>query len=97
MAEINVENMEDNAELFMEKMGFAHDTEVVELSDDQLVNFLMICHQMEYGIGEEEEEEMHEEDEGMKVKVIKMHGGGDMSGMIDEMLGHGGPEIKGRY
>ena len=23
MAEINVENMEDNAELFMEKMGFA--------------------------------------------------------------------------
>mgnify|MGYP003648425716 FL=1 len=93
MAEINVENMDDNAELFMEKMGFAHDTEGLELSDDQLVNFLLICHQMEYGINEEEVEE----DEGMKVKVIKMHGGGDMSGMIDEMLGHGGPEIKGRY
>jgi hypothetical protein len=93
MAEINVENMDDNAELFMEKMGFAHDTEGLELSDDQLVNFLLICHQMEYGVNEEEVEE----DEGMKVKVIKMHGGGDMSGMIDEMLGHGGPEIKERY
>jgi cellobiose-specific phosphotransferase system component IIB len=94
MAEINVENMEDNADLFMEKMGFAHDTEGLELSDDQLVNFLLICHQMEYGVGEEEEEE---EGEDMKVKVIKMHGGGDMTGLIDEVLGHGGPEIKGRY
>tara|TARA_R110002073_G_scaffold252543_2_gene415142 strand:- start:872 stop:1162 length:291 start_codon:yes stop_codon:yes gene_type:complete len=96
MAEINVENMEDNAELFMEKMGFAHDTEGVELSDDQLVNFLMICHQMEYGIGEEEEEEMHE-DEGMKVKVIKMHDGGDMKSMMDDLLGHGGPKVEDRY
>jgi|TARA_R100000234_G_scaffold117279_1_gene95473 cellobiose-specific phosphotransferase system component IIB len=94
MTEINVENMEDNADLFMEKMGFAHDTEGLELSDDQLVNFLLICHQMEYGVGEEEEEE---EGEDMKVKVIKMHGGGDMTGLIDEVLGHGGPEIKGRY
>ena len=92
MAEINVENMEDNADLFMEKMGFAHDTEGLERSDDQLVNFLLICHQMEYGVGEEEEE-----GEDMKVKVIKMHGGGDMTGLIDEVLGHGGPEIKGRY
>jgi cellobiose-specific phosphotransferase system component IIB len=94
MTEINVENMEDNADLFMEKMGFAHDTEGLELSDDQLVNFLLICHQIEYGVGEEEEEE---EGEDMKVKVIKMHGGGDMTGLIDEVLGHGGPEIKGRY
>ena len=94
MTEINVENMEDNADLFMEKMGFAHDTEGLELSDDQLVNFLLICHKMEYGVGEEEEEE---EGEDMKVKVIKMHGGGDMTGLIDEVLGHGGPEIKGRY
>ena len=93
MTEVNVENMEDNADLFMEKMGFAHDTEGLELSDDQLVNFLLICHQMEYGVGEEEEEE----EEDMKVKVIKMLGGGDMTGLIDEVLGHGGPEIKGRY
>ena len=74
MAEINVENMDDNAELFMEKMGFAHDAEGLELSDDQLVNFLLICHQMEYGINEEEEEVEE-----------------------DEILGHGGPEIKERY
>ena len=26
MAEIEVDNMENNAELFMEKMGFAHDS-----------------------------------------------------------------------
>ena len=60
MAEVNVENMEENASLFMEKMGFAHDTEGLELSDDQLVNFLLLCHQMEYG-GHEEEEMMEEE------------------------------------
>jgi len=86
MAEVNVENMEENADLFVEKMGFAHDSEGLELSDDQLVNFLLLCHHMEYGIGEEEEEE------GVKVKVIKMHGG-DMSNMMDEILGHGGPKM----
>ena len=44
MAEVSVDNMEQNAELFVEKMGFAHDTEGLELSDDQLVNFLLLCH-----------------------------------------------------
>jgi cellobiose-specific phosphotransferase system component IIB len=88
MAEVNVENMEENADLFVEKMGFAHDSEGLELSDDQLVNFLLLCHQMEYGIGEEEEEE-----EGVKVKVIKMDGGGDMRSVMDEILGHGGPKL----
>ena len=91
MAEVNVENMEENADLFMEKMGFARDSDGLDLSDDQLVNFLLLCHQMEYGIGEEEEEE------GMKVKVIKLDGGGDMSSIMDEILGHGSPEIKERY
>ena len=91
MAEVNVENMEENAELFMEKMGFARDSDGLDLSDDQLVNFLLLCHQMEYGIGEEEEEE------GMKVKVIKLDGGGGMSSIMDEILGHGSPEIKERY
>jgi|TARA_R110002124_G_C8658070_1_gene489991 hypothetical protein len=89
MAEVNVENMEENADLFVEKMGFAHDSEGLELSDDQLVNFLLLCHQMEYGIGEEEEEE-----EGVKVKVIKMDGGGDMRSVMDEILGHGGPKLE---
>ena len=85
MAEINVDNMDKNAELFMEKMGFAHDSEGLELSEEQLVNFLLLCHQMEYGVGEEEEE-----DDGVKVKIMKVHSG-DMKGMMDEMLGHGGP------
>ena len=43
MADINIENMEENAELFMEKMGFPHDAPGLELSDDQLVNFLLLC------------------------------------------------------
>mgnify|MGYP003114644594 FL=1 len=90
MAEINVENMEDNAELFMEKMGFAHDTEGLDLTDDQLVNFLLICHQMEYGIGEEEAEE---EESDMKIKVIKMGDGEDMRSMMDQILGHDGPKL----
>ena len=89
MADVNVENMEENADLFMEKMGFARDSDGLDLSDDQLVNFLLLCHQMEYGIGEEEE--------GVKVKVIKLDGGGDMSSIMDEILGHGSPEIKDRY
>jgi hypothetical protein len=95
MAEVNVDNMEENAELFMEKMGFAHDSEGLELSDDQLVNFLLLCHQMEYGIGaESEDDDMEEMDsDGMKVKVIKVKGG-DMRSIMDEMLGHGGPKME---
>ena len=97
MAEVNVENIEQAEELFMEKMGFARDTDGLELSDDQLVNFLMLCHQMEYGVGaESEDEEDYDEEEmsedGMKVKVIKVKGG-DMRSIMDEMLGHGGPKI----
>jgi len=99
MAEVNVENIEQAEELFMEKMGFARDTDGLELSDDQLVNFLMLCHQMEYGVGaESEDEEDYDEEEmsedGMKVKVIKVKGG-DMRSIMDEMLGHGGPKIMG--
>lgn len=97
MAEVNVENIEQAEELFMEKMGFARDTDGLELSDDQLVNFLMLCHQMEYGVGaESEDEEDYDEEEmsedGMKVKVIKVKGG-DMRSIMDDMLGHGGPKV----
>ena len=87
MAEIEVDNMENNAELFMEKMGFAHDSEGLELTEEQLVNFLLMCHQMEYGVGAESEDE--EEEGDVKVKVMKVHSGGDMSEMMDEILGHG--------
>ena len=81
MAEVNVENMEENAELFVEKMGFPHDAEGLELSDDQLVNFLLLCHQMQYGMMEEEYEEGD-----MKVKVMKI-GDGDVHEMMNQILG----------
>ena len=92
MAEINVENMEENAKLFEEKMGFTHDADGLELSDDQLVNFLLLCHQIM--ILPEEEEEIEEEhmDGDVKVKVMKVDSG-DMRGVMDEILGHGSPKI----
>jgi hypothetical protein len=92
MAEINVENMEENAKLFEEKMGFTHDADGLELSDDQLVNFLLLCYQGM--ILPEEEEEMEEEHMAgdVKVKVMKVDSG-DMRGVMDEILGHGSPKI----
>jgi hypothetical protein len=69
MAEVNVENMEDNATLFMSKMGFSHDEAGLDMTDDQLVNFLLLCHQTMMGIDDEEmyedDEEMYEDDEEM--------------------------------
>ena len=87
MAEVNVENMEENAELFMEKMGFAHDSEGLELSDDQLVNFLLLCHRMQYGVGDEEEEMMEEHDGDVKVKIMKVGSGDDVHSMMNKILG----------
>ena len=55
MAEVNVENMEDNAKMFEQKMGFAHDADGLDMSDEQLVNFLLMC-QQEYVMGDDEEE-----------------------------------------
>jgi hypothetical protein len=54
MAEVNVENMEDNAALFMSKMGFSHTEAGLDMTDDQLVNFLLLCHQTMMGIDDEE-------------------------------------------
>ena len=92
MAEVNVENMEENADLFVEKMGFPHDTEGLELSDDQLVNFLLLCHQYQYGVGEEqeemEEEEMMDHHDGdVKVKIMKVGEGDNIQEMMNKMLG----------
>ena len=86
--------MEENAELFMAKMGFAHDAEGLELSDDQLVNFLLLCYQGMVLPDEEEEMEMEEEhmDGDVKVKVMKVDSG-DMRGVMDQILGHGSPKI----
>ena len=90
MAEITIGNMEDNAALFMEKMGFAHDSEGLELTDEQVVNFLLLCHQ-EMIMPEEEMEEEHM-DGDVKVKVMKVDSG-DMRGVMDEILGSGAPKI----
>jgi len=82
--------MEENAKLFEEKMGFSHDADGLELSDDQLVNFLLLCHQIMI-LPEEEMEEEHM-DGDVKVKVMKVDSG-DMRGVMDEILGHGSPKI----
>ena len=90
--EIEIGDMEKNEKLFMEKMGFPRDSEGLDLSDSQLVNFLLLCHQ-EMIIPEENNEEEMEESKGkVKVKVMKVDSG-DMRGMMDEILGHGGPKI----
>ena len=95
MENIDVANMERNAELFMEKMGFAHDTEGLELTDDQLVNFLLLCYQGMVLPSEEEEEmeEMEDMDGDVKVKVMKVHSG-DMRNVMDEILGHASPKVE---
>ena len=89
--EIEIGDMEKNEKLFMEKMGFPRDSEGLDLSDSQLVNFLLLCHQ-EMIIPEENNEEMEESEGQVKVKVMKVDSG-DMRGMMDEILGHGGPKI----
>ena len=56
--EIEIGDMEKNEKLFMEKMGFPRDSEGLDLSDSQLVNFLLLCHQEMIIPEENEEEEM---------------------------------------
>lgn len=92
MADINVENMDENAELFMEKMGFPHDSPGLELTPDQLVNFLLLCYQGMVLPDEEEEMEEEHMDGDMKVKVMKVDSG-DMRSVMDEILGHGSPKV----
>ena len=90
--EIEIGDMEKNEKLFMEKMGFPRDSEGLDLSDSQLVNFLLLCHQEMIIPEENNEEEMDESEGKVKVKVMKVDSG-DMRGMMDEILGHGGPKI----
>ena len=94
MAEVNIENMEQNAEMFMHKMGFAHDESGLDMTDEQLVNFLLLC-QQNYIMGDEDEEEYEEMDDGgsVKVKVMRLGSGDDMRSMMDELLGNGGPKM----
>ena len=89
MAEVNVENMEENAELFTEKMGFAHNSDGLDMTDDQLVNFLLLCHHMQYGVNDEYEEEEMMENHGsdVKVKIMKVGDGEDVHSMMNKILG----------
>ena len=92
MAEVNVENMEDNAALFVEKMGFGHDADGLDMTDDQLVNFLLLCHQTMMGVDGEDamyddvDEEMMDLGEDVKVKVMKLDGG-NVQDMMNKLLG----------
>ena len=87
MASVNVENIDELVQLFEQKMGFPADSAGLEMTEEQLVNFMLLCHKAEYGYDEEEEyeEEMPMEDDDVKVKVVKMKKG-DMQGVMDEIL-----------
>ena len=90
MAEVKIGNFEENAKLFEEKMGFPHDSEGLELTEEQLTNFLLLC--MQEMIMPEEEEQEEEMDGDVKVKIMKVDSG-DMRGMMDEILGYGSPKV----
>ena len=96
MAEHTLEigNMERNEELFMEKMGFPRDAEGLDLSDEQLINFLLLCYQGKMLPPEdmEETEEMSEDDGNVKVKIIKLDSS-NVHEMMNDMLGSSKPEI----
>ena len=91
---IEISNMERNEELFMEKMGFPRDSEGLNLTDEQLVNFLLLCYQGKMLPPEdmEETEEMSEDDGNVKVKIIKMDSS-NVHEMMNDMLGSSKPEM----
>jgi len=93
MATVNVGDMEGLRDSFEETMGFPADAPGLELSDDQLTNFMLLCHEAMHGEGydyDEEGEEYEDEEDmsdgKMKVKVMKLKGG-DVRSMMDELLG----------
>ena len=78
-------------------MGFPSDAEGLELSDTQLVNFLLLCYQTKMLPEEMEETEMEEgmeqmDDGNVKVKIIKMDSS-NMHEMMNDMLGSSKPEV----
>ena len=97
MAQVEVENMEDNAALFMAKMGFPHNADGLDLSDDQLINFLLLCHHSMVEIdGEDYDDDYADVDEEMmevpsggkdtKIKVMKLDGG-NVHELMNKLLG----------
>ena len=73
-------------------MGFPRDAEGLELTDEQLVNFLLLCHQTMMLPHEDEEVEEEEHDGDMKVKIIKMDSG-NAHEMMNSILGPMGPKV----
>ncbi len=96
MSEVNVENIDEQMEMFESQMGFPANSPGLDLTDEQLVNFMILCHKAMLGGDEEEEYEEYEEeatdDPKIKVKVVKMRDD-DVRNMMDDMLGHGGPKL----
>ena len=86
MASIDVENIDVLASDFENKMGFAHNSQGLEMTDGQLVNFMLLCNHEMLGFEDDEEMMMDEEPHG-EVKVIKM-GNKDAREMMDNLLGH---------
>tara|TARA_R100000995_G_scaffold52249_1_gene25313 strand:- start:3430 stop:3711 length:282 start_codon:yes stop_codon:yes gene_type:complete len=86
MASIDVENIDVLASDFENKMGFTHDSPGLEMTDGQLVNFMLLCNHEMLGFEDDEEMMMDEEPHG-EVKVIKM-GNTDAREMMDNLLGH---------
>ena len=70
----------DMKAMFKAKLGFS--SEDVPLDDEQLENFLMLCHQSMLGISDDDGEENE-----VKVKVMKIHDG-NVHGMMDKILGN---------
>ena len=97
MAEVNVENMEENADQKKKKMGFAHTSDGLDMSDEQLVNFLLLCHHTMVGIDDEDgmydDDEMYEDDSEMmemphgKDIKVKVMSGGNVHEMMNKLLG----------
>ena len=75
----------DMKAMFEAKMGFSADD--VPLDEQQLENFLMLCHEMLLKeLGMMDDDEMEEDD--VEVRVIKVHDG-DVHGMMNKVLqGH---------
>ena len=95
MAEVNVEHMEENAVLFEKRMGFPHDAEGLDLTDEQLVNFLLLCLRL-HGIENDgpyykgvAEEDMDYHDDGHhddEYEECDCEHGGDCECGHDEMM-----------
>ena len=86
MATLDVENIDMLASDFENKMGFTHDSPGLEMTDGQLVNFMLLCNHEMLGFEDDEEMIMDAEPHGA-VKVIKM-GNKDAREMMDNLLGH---------